>query len=516
MRKHHVAAISALCIFVIAFSAMCFVACDSIYTNTPQKPQTPKATSFVCIDVNPSIELVLDQNDVVMSASGANKDGKALLFEEDGIVDSEIDVAVSNIASLALKYGYVEDGATVNVEVSSSAEQNLFDRISAKFASALEKSNPQIDVSFVSSCDYVLRAELAKLQAEHPEQSIRALDVSTYRLVKKVMQSGVSLTDAAAMPLESLLAEANELQSDLTSRLDDSYRYAVNRAQYVFDSAKQVAQNSVYTDYYVKKASDAIKTNLLGALPVVEQAIYASKYCLLSASKSALEFYRECAALSEENPTYSFSAGQIDLSPVFGDKVALLEDKFSDGDGFVTVSKDDFDAFANTVYRNADDSLRASFDKSYPAVADKLSAFIVYDAESVSLAKSTLGKIADDISPLFEQIKKAFASVPFFSTTLDSDLSISGCIPSESDLEDASSLDAAIERFADKAAEAFENMQVSQEDEQSVKDILSQSDFVKLIADARAALSDALEQAKTDAANILVSLKNARAEKNRA
>ena len=124
MRKGKSVTISlAICLLITVFLAVSLCACN-ITTDSPQTPQAQKATSFVCIDVNPSIELVLDQNNVVMSATGANKDGKVLLFEENGIVDAELDVAVSNIASLALKYGYVEDGSNVNVEVSSSTEQN--------------------------------------------------------------------------------------------------------------------------------------------------------------------------------------------------------------------------------------------------------------------------------------------------------------------------------------------------------------------------------------------------------
>ena len=180
MRKGKSVTISlAICLLITVFLAVSLCACN-ITTDSPQTPQAQKATSFVCIDVNPSIELVLDQNNVVMSATGANKDGKVLLFEENGIVDAELDVAVSNIASLALKYGYVEDGSNVNVEVSSSTKQNgIFERIGDKFSAALKKADPQINVSFSTACDYVLQSELEKLKADNPDTKIQNLDVST-------------------------------------------------------------------------------------------------------------------------------------------------------------------------------------------------------------------------------------------------------------------------------------------------------------------------------------------------
>ena len=190
---------------ITVFLAVSLCACH-ITTDSPQTPQAQKATSFVYIDVNPPLELVLDQNNVVMSATGANKDGKILLFEENGIVDAELDVAVSNIASLALKYGYVEDGSNVNVEVSSSTKQNgIFKRIGDKFSAALKKADPQINVSFSTACDYVLQSELEKLKADNPDTKIQNLDVATYRAVKKAMQNGVSLEEATDMSFDALL-----------------------------------------------------------------------------------------------------------------------------------------------------------------------------------------------------------------------------------------------------------------------------------------------------------------------
>lgn len=106
--------------------AVILVACNSIYTSHPHTSEPQRATSFVRIDVNPSVELVLDQNDVVMSAYGANRDGKVLLFEESGIVGAELDVALGNIASCAVRYGYVKDDANVSVEVVSEKSRRRF------------------------------------------------------------------------------------------------------------------------------------------------------------------------------------------------------------------------------------------------------------------------------------------------------------------------------------------------------------------------------------------------------
>ena len=143
--------------------AVILVACNSIYTSHPHTSEPQRATSFVRIDVNPSVELVLDQNDVVMSAYGANRDGKVLLFEESGIVGAELDVALGNIASCAVRYGYVKDDANVSVEVVSEKADAVFEKINQKFTSAVKNADESISVRISNSCDFVLENKLETL-----------------------------------------------------------------------------------------------------------------------------------------------------------------------------------------------------------------------------------------------------------------------------------------------------------------------------------------------------------------
>lgn len=316
------------------------------------------------------------------------------------------------------------------------------------------------------------------------------------------------------MSFDALLEKITDAQSDLESQLDESYQYAVNRAQYVFDNAKRTAENSVYVKYYSQKLVSTFTTNPFDAISLAKQTkqtLYATKYALASASKLALEFYDECTTIAIENPTYEFSADDLgELSALFGDKTDLFKEKFTDPNGFVVVSKADFDSFANTVYRNADDSARASFDQAYKKATGTLSASIVYDEESVSLAKSKISSLADSVKTSLDQAKTLLNSIPSLSADFDLDKLVEDYIPSQDDCKDLSTLKQAIENFGKKADDAFAGMNVSDEDAAAIKDMLAQSDIVKLIDDARATLDEALEQAKTDARNYLLSLKSAR------
>jgi hypothetical protein len=49
----------------------------------PTKTEEAKAESFVSIDVNPAISLVLDKDDKVLSVIAENEDAQVLVYEEN-------------------------------------------------------------------------------------------------------------------------------------------------------------------------------------------------------------------------------------------------------------------------------------------------------------------------------------------------------------------------------------------------------------------------------------------------
>ena len=64
--------------------------------------------AVVSLDVNPSIELKVDKDEEVISATGLNADGKKVLEGMD-LEDTDLDVAVNAIIGSMLKHGYLSD-----------------------------------------------------------------------------------------------------------------------------------------------------------------------------------------------------------------------------------------------------------------------------------------------------------------------------------------------------------------------------------------------------------------------
>ena len=500
----------ALCLLTTVLSAVVLIACNSVYTNAPSAPEPQKATSFVCVDVNPSVELVLDQNNVVMSACGANKDGKALLFEEDGIVGADLDVAIGNLAALSVKYGYISDGANVSVEVTSTAENNdIFEKIRTKFASAIQNANPPLTVSISDSCDFVLQSELDALKSQNPDNpTIQNLDVATYRLVKRAQQNGVSVEDSLALPLDKLIAQANDFQSDLNQKFDDEYQLAINRAQYVFDSTKQTVENGVYARYFAQKLLDTATSNPFSAIDVAGQVLNAAKYAASSASKLALEFYLACSNYFVQNPLYELPQEQLgNISCLLGTHADDFKTKYSAQNGTIRFTKTELDCFVNTVYRS-DENARADIQSEYGNVVEYLLQFSQADEADLSVAKEATQSVATYIKSALSLADNVMSSLPFVKFDVDSLLADS--IPSDVDYADRQSVESAIERLETQASQAKEQMKVTSEDEAAMQTMLAQSEFTKAIDSARTALNEALDKAKSDARTLLLSMKSAR------
>lgn len=92
----------------------------------------PKARGIVSIDVNPSIELVVDDQNKVMSITGLNEDGKMIIVDEE-IVGKTLDEAIEIIITLENQTGFLTSGrveANEN-EIKVSVDANTTEDIQA-------------------------------------------------------------------------------------------------------------------------------------------------------------------------------------------------------------------------------------------------------------------------------------------------------------------------------------------------------------------------------------------------
>lgn len=509
----------ALCLAFTVLCAVCLIACNSLTTNTVSF--TPKATSYVSVDVNPSIELVLDQNDEVMSVTGANEDARVLLFREDGIVGAKVNVAIENIASLAVEYGYLTaDNATVDVCVVSSSDDkqsDLFKSISDSFIKGAQEQNKSLCVSIANEISLSLNTELAKLKSQYmTDVNIQDLSVGNFKLIKRAIEANPSLSysDLAGKNTEELLSIATLLQNNADAMYGDAYKKQVDKAKLVYNNTVQTLEGTFYVKHFATNALGAyLDANYTVAMANLAKMSSAIKYTTANAYLTSLTYYQTRFVSCLANPTYTVSQ---DIISEIATDLGVSADEFEKAisatptTAGVQISKNDFEFFVDKLYRNASAQEKAQLASVYTNICNEY--LVTADKDEDDLQFSI-----DDVEKRILTIKATLAT-PQMTLMLnlagfDIDDVLSQCKPQDVDYDDYSGIEKAIASLKDLAQSAKDEMSLTEDDEAQVKE-----DFASVqstLDDALQIFNKAKEKAVNDASEYILSIKENRKDGNK-
>ena len=111
---------------IILAVAMCLSALFTLSACNPQKTDE----SFVSIDINPSVEMLVSANGKVTSIYGSNEDGQVLLYGKTSDLEGkDVSQVVAEITDEAAKLGYISENNKVvqgvNKDVIMPATQEI-------------------------------------------------------------------------------------------------------------------------------------------------------------------------------------------------------------------------------------------------------------------------------------------------------------------------------------------------------------------------------------------------------
>lgn len=154
MKKKIIASFLALLMLVPAF----------MLTSCGSEAKAPEGTvTRITVDVNPSVELMVDDQNKVVSATALNDDGSILIAGE-AIVGMEAEDAVEYVVSLATETGYIVKGSVSasenEVKISVSGDSKYAEQLRNKAEEKIEKFLEKHDIK-----GKVEKAEAAKLEA---------------------------------------------------------------------------------------------------------------------------------------------------------------------------------------------------------------------------------------------------------------------------------------------------------------------------------------------------------------
>ena len=146
------------------------------------KEGTP--TSLVKMSVNPELSMVLDENNVVLSISGDNEEGKMLLVDEE-VVGKEVDEAIEYIINIENETGYLVSGEFV------SEPNKITIQISVNDENIKNSLNEVIKKAIETTCDKL-----------HIQETVEwAEDITHQNLVELAMKADPTLTSEEASKL---------------------------------------------------------------------------------------------------------------------------------------------------------------------------------------------------------------------------------------------------------------------------------------------------------------------------
>ena len=217
-----------------------------------------EAAARMQVDINPSVEFILDADDKVLSVTALNDDG-ALIVAGEAFVGKTAEDAVELMASISTDAGYLvkgdlsagQDGITISITGDEEAAQKLYDDVKAGVDAFLEESG--IDAA-------VERGEALKLDALR--DLVQAADPT------------LSDEEVAAMTEEQLLNALKISRIETAQLLTEELRAAYNTAkEYDFRFAERQATKSVIEG--LGSAYESFLNGYAAALDSYQKAIQA-------------------------------------------------------------------------------------------------------------------------------------------------------------------------------------------------------------------------------------------------
>jgi len=385
-------------------------------------PQIGDPTTFVSIEINPSIELTLDKNGLVATAYGANEDGAILLYgEESNIVGKNYEAAAAYITNLAAELGYIEQGHEIRASVTSNdakAAEAIQNKLQSKISATAEGLG--ISVTLSGEAAYSLLRELNALKEKYPSNTaIQNLTPEKYKLVVSASENGeITVTAAAELSNEQLIEKIGKAHKTIEGYATDLYKQAKARAEMTYELAMGIALDGVYNAVYLQRLP-AIMTHPEYRNTFYYGAVYQA-YMTTARTYDALE---KILQFGEKMVNYELDEATVNaIATELGiEDTSVLQDK----DGKVTVK--------STVrfVENFLDTHELS-----DAVEDRIEEILDTAEDAAEMAAMASDTYANDLAALKQQIETIVSTIQSTASPLLTFLSAEGKAELETCLAD--------------------------------------------------------------------------------
>lgn len=501
---------------LFAVFTMMFVLVGSMFLSACSKDKDDdKGQGYVSLDINPSVELVVDEDGKVLKVYGANEDAQVLLYEESGIVGESVETAIAKITTLAKELGYLsEDNDTVGV-LSSNVDEELLSSINSTITATAQ--NLGLTVTTDAEGAYSLVKELEEYKAKFPNnQAIQNLTISKFKLALSVSETGeITLDSAVVLDDEELISMLDSNLSKVENYMTDEFKRARAEAENIFEQAKLLAEDAAYALYFSQNMLEHPTSNYYGTL-----------YQMYHTSGKGFELVANAVELSKQVKNYELNADQVEEIAVSLGMSNEEINNLKNDNGVITIES--VENYADKLFKNNKNEDWAQVKTSLNETLNEIETAVELEYNNVRDA------YLPRIEAIITQANAALASVKTIKNTL-AGLPLTSSIVSEletyiNDYEgiindiktiiDDEELDLNVETLKtkanallEKAEDVKEDMEAELTEEEKEELETLKKNAVDSLTAAKQALENSISQAETSAKQFLSELKQARRNK---
>lgn len=281
-----------------AAGALCLVLAVALPVLLSLYPRKEESYSYVTVDINPAVELVLSGNNEVVEVNAYNREAALLLCGES--LNGSPAQQVSRIVELALRCGYVGTGKEINI-LAVAGDRDSEEKLAVPLMTAAENSLAAAGVgAFVTGVSEVSRKAAAK----------HGMTPSRYELtVRAAAASGQSFDKLKKKPVDALYRLACQ--------------YDQSSVAHVYESLGAILQN--YRDTYGKEVERQLRLceELLELLEEIEDEAEEDGAAML-----IRRYNDKCESLPELLLDETLSGEELEAE---ADRLAELIEDMADG-----------------------------------------------------------------------------------------------------------------------------------------------------------------------------------------
>lgn len=477
---------------VAACLVVAIVIAAVVIINNNKGPEA--TTSYVSIDINPSVELVLDKDNKVVSYRAANDDAQVLFVgaEKEGkaIVGADVSTATQNLVSIAIECGYLsEENNAVNVTATTSVDAKLGEIVE----NAVKTAAGTLQVAVGEGVDIVLTHELEVLKEQKKSSDLydkyyKDLSLGKFKLMKSARAGDRSITmdEAVKMTEDQLIAVVKESHEYYKNKLSAAAELAVLAAEYAYEGVLATIDDGAY--YLI-----ATNRGFIGGAVAFNQV---TQYMSCRLAYRTLDYAGKLISAYNENPLFT----DEDFTRLTGVPQKQIDAFRADMDEYEELTRDNIQKYI----------------KKLSAEAAKLSEETA-EYDEIQIKINVALQVNDELNNKAEYVGNADLSVVTGLSEVLKDISefLSGVtVPSSSELKEmtiASYYDI-LEKLEAKSNEIIEDMDLTDAEKQLVAD--EQAKNREKIDNAMATMKAAIEEAVAEAKAVYEEIYNTRIQIN--